>query len=603
MATKTKVVDFPSLPHLNQISGGMTTSLVPILTPPINSDSAEDGHQYLLVPNANRIVVRSANHGKRVCDLIPNGRGAGKGVVIRAVKLVWLPRHQKNKEENNNEDDESDDDSSDGDGEWVILAGCNNGIVQEWSIADLSDTSNSCEGKGPRRSFDMKWRHMKDLDLIHLTSVSTGDNSSATQLLSDAAVMYGLARGTDKTSNVESTWLVKCEIPSLDAEGENKDSIPLKPLVAVENVVSKDMGREIEQNNHICLKTDDAIFGLNAAYRPSTKADQRSRMDFMMDDDEGGDMLAAGDVFVVMCSSHGLVIYRNTFGTQQTADASHELVHLTKSLKSSQYYTKEQTAFSSIAISPGTKDLALGRANGHIEVLDNLFENVANYLNQLGEKNVSEDSLQHPDDVTVRRTVHWHAHPVRALSFLTASGKHHKGGNNEGIFANPMSLLSGGEESVLVTWQLDRNFHKPSNFVARVGQGAIIHTVCSQLSGKVIVFCSDNSIQCYNASNYERDWADQGLASMALHEDDANQQNGPSKSPIIMVKDPITNYPMLTNLQGAPGMVHWYDPKSASVIGTLEVSHEFICLLPFFCKHNISVTGRFICCRLPLTTA
>jgi hypothetical protein len=574
MATKTKVevLDGPSLPHLNyfSLSDANTTSLEPILAPSINSADT-DSHQYLLVPNVHRIVVRSAHHGKRICNLIPDGRG----VHICAVKLVWLPRHhvehgQKDKEDNNNEDDASYDDDSSDLGEWVILAGCSNGVVQEWSVADLSDTSNSFEGKGPRRSFDMKWKHMKDLDLIHLTSVSTGDDTP-TQLLSDGAVLYGLAKGTDKKSNLESTWLVRCEIPSFDAESKNsKASIPLTPLVAVKNVLSKDMGREIEQKKHVCLKTDDAIFGLNAAYRPSTNAAQRYRMDFMMNDDES-EMLAPGDVFVVMCSSHGLVIYRNSLGAQQ-ADASHELVHFTKTMKSSQYYTKEQTAFSSIAISPGTKDLALGRANGHIEILDNIFDNVADYLNQLGEKNVSEDSLQHPDDVTVRRTVHWHAHPVRALSFLTASGKHYKGGNNEGIFANPLSLLSGGEESVLVTWQLDRNFHKPSNFVARVGQGAIIHMVCSQSSGKVIVFCSDNSIQCYNASNYEREWADQGLASMALHEDDVKQENGPSKSPIIMVKDPITNYPMLTNLPGAPGHVHWYDPRSASVIGTLEVA-------------------------------
>ena len=46
------------------------------------------------------------------------------------------------------------------------------------------------------------------------------------------------------------------------------------------------------------------------------------------------------------------------------------------------------------------------------------------------------------------------------------------------------------------------------------------------------------------------------------------------RGPIIMVKDPITKYPMLTNLPGAPGMVHWYDPRSASVIGTLEVRVE-----------------------------
>jgi hypothetical protein len=26
-------------------------------------------------------------------------------------------------------------------------------------------------------------------------------------------------------------------------------------------------------------------------------------------------------------------------------------------------------------------------------------------------------------------------------------------------------------------------------------------------------------------------------------------------------------------LPGAPGMIHWYDPNLASVVGTLEVSH------------------------------
>ena len=46
----------------------------------------------------------------------------------------------------------------------------------------------------------------------------------------------------------------------------------------------------------------------------------------------------------------------------------------------------------------------------------------------------------------------------------------------------------------------------------------------------------------------------------------------PKRGPIIMVKDPITSYPMLTNLPGSPGMVHWYDTKSSSVVGTLEVS-------------------------------
>ncbi|KAL7536229.1 hypothetical protein ACHAXR_007008 [Thalassiosira sp. AJA248-18] len=608
MASQTKPlvhhVDGPMLPHLNHFSPrATTTSLVPILTPPIPSSSSsssdtshnlgsDDGEnqQYLLVPNPQRIVVRSSIHGKRVCDLIlPDGEG-NNNVDIRAVTVAWLPRHhvekdQSEEEQEDDEDDDDDDDDSsdndnDDDGEWIVLAGCNNGIVHEWSIADLSDASSRSEvGRGPRRSFQLTSSAMKKMDLVHLTSASTEEDASKLLSSNGDAVLYGLIKGIDNDSNEEPSWLVRCEIPPfvLPKEGENQNNftLPVKPLVSVKTVPSKVFDEEMSENNHVCLKKEDCIFGLGASYRLSSKPDDGDRMDYMMDNDNEN-MFANGDIFVVMCSSHGLAIYRDSLQTQQVddvvVDASHSLVHLTKSMKSSQYYSKDQSAFSSMAISPGTKDLALGRANGHIEVLDDLFENVANYLDQLGKNSSEEKSLQHPGEVTVRRTLHWHAHPVRALAFLTAYGRHHKGSMNDGSFANPMSLLSGGEESVLVTWQLDRNFHKPSNFVARVGQGGIVHTLCCQHSGKIMVFCSDNSIQCYNGSNYERDWAEQGLASMALHGVDEKQQDGPNKSPIILVKDPITNYPMLTNLPGAPGMVHWYDPKSASVVGTLEVA-------------------------------
>jgi len=92
---------------------------------------------------------------------------------------------------------------------------------------------------------------------------------------------------------------------------------------------------------------------------------------------------------------------------------------------------------------------------------------------------------------------------------------------------------------------------------------------------------------------------------MELHEDEEEEEKGgrrgkvvdgvvrpvARRGPIIMVRDPITNYPMLTNLPGAPGMVHWYDPRSASVIGTLEVRvemhpHRTQSVLCFSCPKN-----------------
>jgi len=620
--TKTHVhhVDGPMLPHLNHFSPSTsssqsdsvvpraTTSLVPILTPPIlplngsnsipgNDDDNAD--QYILVPNTQRIVVRSAHHGKRVCDLIPESDDTN-GDIIRAVALTWLPCHQakehgESETDDNNDDDSDEESSSDADGddgddgEWIILAACNNGIVQEWSIAELAGTSKSSHhggGVGPRRSFQLTCSTMKDLDLLHLTAASN-EEDTCKLLSSNGAILYGLAKGKDNDSSETATWLVKCEIPpfasSKDEEDQHlKEVAPLavKQLVLVKNVPSSKFDGEVSQNNCVCLKKKDVIFGIMAAYRPSL---DNKRMDYVLDNDDSDNTVSKGDIFVVMCSSYGLVIFRDSPQiTQVDNDDSnapqHALVHFTECMKSSQYYTKDQMSFSSMAISPGTKDLALGRANGHIDVLDNLFDNVANYFELLGKKKSlgqenSSFQEQHPEEVTVQRTVHWHAHPVRALTFFTAQSRQHSRGTS-GASVNPMSLLSGGEESVLVTWQLNRNFYKPSNFVARVGQGGIVHMLCCQYSSKVIVFCSDNSVQCFNGSNYEREWAEQGLASMVLHEEeDKQQQDGPmSRGPIIMMKDPITNYPMLTNLPGAPGMVHWYNPKSASVVGTLEVA-------------------------------
>jgi hypothetical protein len=101
-------------------------------------------------------------------------------------------------------------------------------------------------------------------------------------------------------------------------------------------------------------------------------------------------------------------------------------------------------------------------------------------------------------------------------------------------------------------------------------------------TGGILVFCLDDTIQRFAAGpSYERQWSVQGLASTELYVDEGGVReevgNGciqqvAMKGPIIIVKDPTTNYPMLTKLPGAPGMVHWYDPRSASVIGTLKVA-------------------------------
>ena len=618
-------IDGPMLPHLNHFSMEQktiddntipraTTSLAPILTPPIKSSSGgedDDSLQYLIVPNPHRIVIRSAHHGKRVCSLTPpTAADAVSTTTIRAVSLAWLPclqstssskKESESKEDNDDDSSSTDDDmSEDGErGEWVILAACSDGSVIEWSLSNLStsgkDSPGSSSSLSPRRSFKLSMsgiKKVKDLQLIHLTSPSN-DEDTYTLISSqnNTAVLYGLARG--KYGDSTSEWLVRLEISPFDDNNSSQShhqsklnegcfQLPATPLAKAKHVSSKSITDEEKKNEHICLKRNDVIFGLVAAYRTKTNnTSANDGMDYALLDDVDA-ASANGNVFVTICSSQSIIIYRDTLrsglgnSSNDSASSSVPLVHFRKSLKPTQshFYTKEQAAFCSVAISPGTKNLALGRANGHIEVLSNMFENVETYL----DGNSSSSEEEHPAEVTVRRTVHWHAHQVRTLAFLASSNSIGSGNNGNVV---PASLLSGGEESVLVTWSLERNYHKPSNFVSRISHGSIVHISCCPYKGKVYVFCSDNSVGCYDGSNYNRAWMERGLASMALHQDqeelvahldDSNRQGHPKRGPVVMVNDPITDLPMLTNLPGAPGMVHWYDTNSASVVGTLEVA-------------------------------
>ena len=593
-----KYIDGPMLPHMQAVGSTLnaaTTSLVPIITPPLSTtqtsdvEDAADANQYLVVPNSQRIIVRSAHHGKRVCTLVPAGNQ-----LIHAVTLIWLPTSE---EESSAADDDDDDENEEEDtGEWVVVAGCSDGTLQEWSFTGVSTTSN--EEVSPRRVFQLNSSKAEAVTVVHLSSPVSSNTALASFLFEErgGALLFGLIKGGGKKSKKNSSSVVSCLIPRFNSNGEkqSKQSIDFKRLVStkvIKSSTSRDDKKRL-QNSHVCLKKGDSIFGLKSAYRLLSPTATEDSMDYVVDK-EGPNSAVGGEVFVVVCASKGFVIYRESNKSSSRELENVELVHFDLPMKSS-YQSKEQSAFSSVALSPDTKNLAIGRVSGHIEILDGVFDNVVNFLNaRRNGQDIGQN--QHPEAITVRKSVHWHANPVRALAFLADSGRH-KG--------NSGSLISGGEESVLVTWQLDRDFHRPSHFVSRVGQGGILHTLCCMHSGKIVVFCSDNSVQCFNGANYDRMWTEQGIASMVLHEEGIikgiDNNNGITKRPILMTKDPITGHSILANLPGgksqsyvvhmhtshlpietnhfcllillAPGMVHWYDSKAASVVGILEVS-------------------------------
>lgn len=591
MTEKLKIrrIDGPMLPQLHPYTSKSdkpqgNTSLVPTITPPKpQSNNPSFIEQYLLVPNPRTIVVRSMHHGRRVCVLVPENEND----VIRSLTLVWLPAAKT-------DDDESDSDHNNIDvnssaGEWVIVAGCQDGSLQEWAVSSLSLShsaycssismaeTRSVNGRKPRRSFHLTCSHeneglIKELEVLHLASPESCDDQIS-NMLADArggALLFALVKGNDGEET--ATWLTKCLIPAYaNITKRETDSINMSPITSlkfVDTKTSKDNLFKL-QTRHVCLKEGDEVFGFLAAYRPNE--DSMSTGD-SFDIMGGSSSKNSGDVFIVLCSSYGFVVYHEKANASLDEDDEEylSLVHFTGSTKQHvAHISADSHQFSSVAISPDAKDIVLGRSNGQINLLDDVFDSVVNYLATFKNKmleneegNVSEviEALQHPHSSIVRRTVHWHSHPVVAVSFLAASGSRR-------AFSPSMtkSLISGGEESVLATWQLERNFHRPTHFLARLSQGAIIHATCCHQSGKIVISCADNSIHCHNAANYDELWVEQGLASMPLHKEDT-----PNGS-IIMMKDPITNIPMFSNLPGAPGMIHWLDPVSNSVVGVLEV--------------------------------
>jgi hypothetical protein len=42
--------------------------------------------------------------------------------------------------------------------------------------------------------------------------------------------------------------------------------------------------------------------------------------------------------------------------------------------------------------------------------------------------------------------------------------------------------------------------------------------------------------------------------------------------PTILQMDPKSKVPIITRMAGAPGFIHWFDPKSSHVIGELEIA-------------------------------
>ncbi|KAF9086715.1 hypothetical protein BGX23_008634 [Mortierella sp. AD031] len=145
-------------------------------------------------------------------------------------------------------------------------------------------------------------------------------------------------------------------------------------------------------------------------------------------------------------------------------------------------------------------------------------------------------------DRPVTTTLHWHAHKVAALTF-TSDGTY---------------LLSGGEESVLVIWQLGTG-HK--QFLPRLGS-EIKHITVSPDQGLYALGHQDNSVNVIRAVDLKIRTAIQGLKFSHI-----NHINNPLSTGLVI--EPRNGHVVLN---GLPGTLQFYDPIKEQHIMELEVA-------------------------------
>lgn len=174
-----------------------------------------------------------------------------------------------------------------------------------------------------------------------------------------------------------------------------------------------------------------------------------------------------------------------------------------------------------IKFHPTKPILAIGDKSGRIT-------HIANY------KSIDEKDY-------IRSTHHWHHLPVRCLTFM----------------ADGAYLLSGGEESVVVIWQLDTG-HK--QFLPRLG-GSIASITISPNNRFYCLGLDDNSIRLVNSITQSIEQVIQGLQYAQ-----ADNATNPLSTGLII--EPRNHHVVLNGVQGS---IQYYDANADSHVMDLEV--------------------------------
>lgn len=493
----------------------ITKDRKPIITPIISaseSGSSEDGQQFVLIPNSHGILVKSLEHGKNVCFLDSGDDFSDEEAPsLNTATIMTITKGSMSREESSEDNDAMEIDTSPT--EYIVVGGFSDGSMREWNLSAIP-YANKTGSIMPRRTFKFGFNGC----VTHVTSPSGRGNELAYALI------------TTDVSGKRSTKLISFSLPVCDDLSE--------VIILDVDHIARFCTKNDSKKRNSAENADDANKNnnLNLSSLPFTMMSTSA--------DKGN---GEKEYFLGFCHRNGFVIYHEGTGS---------FVSFPK--------TQSDSHICAAAMSPNGTDIALGYESGKIDVLTSVLTQTADYATD----GISEADKKHPQDSLVIRTIHWHALPVKTLCYLGTQGSR----------ATPI-LLSGGEEAVLVTWSIDRGLNRPSHTLPRIARGCITHIATnshpdsSSASVDIIVKCMDETLQLIQGFNHAIRWKVQGLAC-ALNEcaipvePSAHAQTKPAA---ILKMDPKSKVPIITRMDGAPGLIHWFDPRSNEVVGELEV--------------------------------
>ncbi|POM65988.1 WD40 repeat-like protein [Phytophthora palmivora] len=179
-----------------------------------------------------------------------------------------------------------------------------------------------------------------------------------------------------------------------------------------------------------------------------------------------------------------------------------------------------------VAVSPTQREFSIGDSIGQIY-----------RYHQLGQNGESAASAA---------KMHWHSHAVHSIQY-----------SSDGQF-----LLSGGEECVLVSWQLETGRRA---YLPRLP--ASVEVIAPRQDGGVyVVGLADNVLFQYNPVTREQEWEARGLARAG----NSAVNSLPTRQ---LVVDPLSKSLVLNGSSGA-GVLQFYEPFADRVLQTLLLSER-----------------------------